>query len=78
MLTRMQKIFILEKDMKKEQVRSGRLYYNKARKQVEQVRGEVSGSSVITTRKPEEQALVTKAEDLRRASEREVSAYLNS
>ncbi len=64
--------------MKKEQVRSGRLYYNKTRKQVEQVRGQASGSSVITTRKPENQALLAKAEDLRRASKREVSAYLDN
>ena len=64
--------------MKKEQVRNGRLYYNKTRKQVEQVRGSVSGNSLITSRRQEEQAMVTKAEDLRRASEREVSAYLDS
>jgi len=64
--------------MKKEQVRNGRLYYNKTRKQVEQVRGSVSGNSLITSRKQNEQAMVTKAENLRRASEREVSAYLDS
>ena len=34
------------KIMKREQVRSGRLYYNKSRKQVEQVRGNASGASV--------------------------------
>jgi len=64
--------------MKKEQVRNGRLYYNKTRKQVEQVRGSVSGNSLITSRRQNEQAMVTKAENLRRASEREVSAYLDS
>ncbi len=61
--------------MKIEQVRSGRLYFNKARKQVEQVRSSASGSSVITARK-DGQAMVAKAEDLRRASKREVDKYL--
>ena len=64
--------------MKKEQVRNGRLYFNKARKQVEQVRGSVSGSSVITSRKQDGQAMVAKTEELRRASKREVSKYLES
>ena len=64
--------------MNKEQVRSGRLYYNKTRKQVEQVRGSDSGSSLITSRKQDGMALVAKAEDLRRASEREVKTYLDS
>jgi hypothetical protein len=64
--------------MKKEQVRNGRLYFNKARKQVEQVRGPASGSSVITSRKQDGQAMVAKSEELRRASKREVSKYLES
>jgi hypothetical protein len=64
--------------MNKEQVRNGRLYYNKTRKQVEQVRGSVSGSSLITSRKQDGMALVAKAEHLRRASEREVKTYLDS
>ncbi len=66
------------KTMKREQVRSGRLYYNKSRKQVEQVRGNASGASVITARKPDGIAMVAKAEDLRRASKREVDSYLDS
>jgi hypothetical protein len=65
-------------NMKREQVRSGRLYYNKSRKQVEQVRGHASGASVITARKQDGMAMVAKAEDLRRASKREVDSYLDS
>ena len=64
--------------MKKEQVKNGRLYYNKTRKQVEQVRGSVSANSLITSRKQDGLALVSKAEDLRRASKREVGVYLDS
>ena len=61
--------------MQREKVKNGRLYFNKARKQVEQVRSSASGSSVITARK-DGQAMVAKAEDLRRASKREVDKYL--
>lgn len=64
--------------MKKEQVRNGRLYYNKTRKQVEQVRAAASGSSVITARRQDGQAMVAKSEDLRRASAREVKIYLDN
>jgi len=64
--------------MKREQVKSGRLYWNKARKQVEQVRADASGSSVITSRKQDGVARVAKSEDLRRASKREVTSYLDS
>ena len=61
--------------MKREQVKSGRLYFNKTRKQVEQVRSSASGNSVITARM-DGQAMVAKASDLRRASTREVDRYL--
>jgi len=64
--------------MKIEQVRNGRLYWNKPRKQVEQVRSTLSGRSVLTARKQDGQALVATATDLRRASKKEVNSYLDS
>jgi hypothetical protein len=63
--------------MEREKVKNGRLYFNKARKQVEQVRSSASGNSVITSRK-DGQAMVAKADDLRRASKREMGKYLES
>ena len=75
-MTRAQECVIF-KIMQREKVKNGRLYFNKARKQVEQVRSSASGNSVITARK-DGVAMVAKAADLRRASKREMGKYLES
>jgi hypothetical protein len=60
-----------------QEIRNGSLYFNKARKRVEQVRGKLSKDSVLTAQK-DGSASVAKASDLRRASQREVKKFRDS
>tara|TARA_B100000676_G_scaffold313396_1_gene394254 strand:- start:2091 stop:2285 length:195 start_codon:yes stop_codon:yes gene_type:complete len=58
-------------------IRNGSLYFNKSRKRVEQVRSKLNDNSVLTSQK-DGSASVARADELRRASKKEVEKYKNS